>query len=508
MLDKIVPAIAAAIARIPGGEQAGQELAARLGKKGQRWDHQGQLSITGQLDSRSRGYSASAGSSNMRPHPPVDTPIIDRGLLELDNQPDGDSDRRGENGYALRLKRGIFLNEGESWVFRWGKVATTGTLEDGRDGELASGIDATYAYADCIECSDAKGRGADADRIVRVFYESEGDLPSTGEVIRYLRDGHGLAWAVRGGGGTVGQWRKVTAGWYWHASNVGRAPTHYVSDFLGSDEGDTTTAVYVRATSSRDPNLQPGDIVFCRPDPNGNLVCNGGDGLDDKIGVAKLWNNPASIPGGWILDPDLQEKYVVGYSGSGDFTYGNTFGGHPIRPQEHSSSESYDPDTTWNADGWKDTAWQLHTHTDIETLTKVTGVTVSDHEQHYHWYTELTQTIDEVGGAFLGASPGETGYAGSHNHENVVVDDGNHMHTAHVDYTEVWTDTRTAGVTIDPQTSVVMEEGVLSHVVNDPGHLHSVEDLTHTGTLYHREEDFRPPSRVEAWIRRVGPDDD
>jgi len=106
-----------------------------------------------------------------------------------------------------------------------------------------------------------------------------------------------------------------------------------------------------------------------------------------------------------------------------------------------------------------------------------------------------------------------------------------HTHTATVTVTTTVTHDHKFGP-LTHSTSYHSHEGTASTSITDPGHAHKLDDLehastshyhtadvhvwidpiththttpvmTHTGSLYHREEDFRPPYMVLAYIQRV-----
>lgn len=156
-----------------------------------------------------------------------------------------------------------------------------------------------------------------------------------------------------------------------------------------------------------------------------------------------------------------------------------------------------------------------HSVTDTGHTHSFSGITISAH----------THTIDH------GHSVGDLGHAhpinvgdisissaGGHDHTTVA---HTHTNTAHSHSTPVHGHTTTAhshGVTHghglsgtitlspDPHTHSITAH---AHTVSETAHTHELETpLEHTGTLKHREEDFRPPYRVMTFIIRVGPDED
>jgi hypothetical protein len=110
--------------------------------------------------------------------------VVDGAVWEVTNQAIGDSDRAGENGFAVKFTGPASFDL--PWVLRWAKVSSTGTTGNG------------YHYADCVECGNGAG-DSPATTPVRVFFQSQGALPNATDVVAYVRDNSGLAYAVVGG---------------------------------------------------------------------------------------------------------------------------------------------------------------------------------------------------------------------------------------------------------------------------------------------------------------------
>lgn len=361
-----------------GDEPVGPEVADALGKSKQALKHHGSIEVVGSLPRRNRDYSSHTGEYNLRPQPPVEAPVISRGLLELDNAPEGLSDRRGENGYALLVKRGVARVAGESWFIKWGKVTGAGSVEDRWPDDIPDGVDPTYFYLDCLECADAKGREL-ADVPVRVFTRNQ-FAAEEGAVIGYIRDQTGIAWMVTdtpGGTGDSLKWWKADGAWQWlpdYEDEIGYAVGRDCASMYGGTQALTTSRVYVVSTKATDPNIQSGDVLGWLPDPDGYKISVHG-GRDEKIGSVKIWTAPhegddpiETIPGGWAFYGALSGLFPVGAKvDSPDYSPGMTGGLHPIRPHQHESTEPESSTATWKFDqetnkDWYDTGWTLADH--------------------------------------------------------------------------------------------------------------------------------------------------
>jgi hypothetical protein len=148
-------------------------------------------------------------------------------LWEVTNQPVGDSDRAGENGFAVKFTGPASFDL--PWILRWAKVSSTGTTGNG------------YHYADCVECGNGAG-DSPVTTPVRVFFQSQGALPNTNDVVAYVRDNSGLAYAVVGAsGGTSSVWGKLDADLAYNESSG--VTVSIWNNTWTADTGDNITGV-------------------------------------------------------------------------------------------------------------------------------------------------------------------------------------------------------------------------------------------------------------------------
>jgi len=91
----------------------------------------------------------------------------------------------------------------------------------------------------------------------------------------------------------------------------------------------------------------------------------------------------------------------------------------------------------------------------------------------------------------------------SHTHTwamgTLIVNPVNHRHDISLHNHDISSHTHSGS------TSISIESAGHTHDVTDPSHSHECPNLQHTGYLYHRTEDFRPPYRSTIFIHRVGP---
>ncbi|KKK64150.1 hypothetical protein LCGC14_2987120, partial [marine sediment metagenome] len=352
-----------------------------------RLEHKGTLAISATLPEHSRNFSPHTGASNLKPVPPVEPPMITRGLLELRNAPIGLSDRRGENGYSLYNREGNIRNDGASHILHHAQVQATTTVTDTRATELNTAlVSATYHVADCLECADGKGRRLSAVPI-RVFCQDQDNLPEVGDVIRYLHDTDGLAWRLADNTNldVDVRWAKATTGWTWESGyedQVGEVVCIDADDIYGNTSGYTTSRIYMRATSAQDPNVQPNDVIAYETDSTGRQIVADGYGLDDKIHTLQMWHGePGTVKGGWKVCEDMYQRVPVGYE-PGDCDYdpqGSTGGSHPIRPKEHAHTEPSVSDEVWMTDchgTYYKTAWILQDHEPEAGAATTAGLTI------------------------------------------------------------------------------------------------------------------------------------
>lgn len=474
---------------------AARRLADALCMREQGLEHSGTISVTGSLPRQERDYSPHTGSSNLKPTPPIRPPAVARGLIEVDNQPDGDSDKRGENGYSFYSKGGIVRSDGEMWILKAGKVITSASVMDARTSELASGVRQLHDFVDCFECSDKKGRST-TDTFVRVFNDYPGTLRNT-DIIHYVRDLNGLAYQV--GPNPDARYGIVQSGYdnksvYDGAEN----PTAVTLKACDSKGLNTTGAIFtskVLKRANKDPALFADYVVaYVSDDEGGRVVVS--DCYDKPIKRSvEVWNGESStIKDGWSLSNgdtitipggstpvttlNLNSTFIMGITTNA--LVGTTGGSHPIRPKAHEDTDPYSTTATWSGT-WKDSAWRLTTHPSHTSSLDTTHVTVSDHDPHRHSPSEIGQAVDFMGGVELtGLTTVDT-----------LVDSG-HFHGIDVDVAEFW-----------GASDSTIESTTLTHSITDPGHFHTSPAMSHTGSLWHREEDYRPPFIRLPYIQRT-----
>lgn len=179
----------------------------------------------------------------------------------------------------------------------------------------------------------------------------------------------------------------------------------------------------------------------------------------------------------------------------------------------------------------------------------LTGISVLAHAEHYHKGLDDGWFVNRVGGA---ESPGNTSIVQGYTHTALA--ESSHIHAFDVGFfykvsfdPDTWlssgandgsTSTSLSHTVADSGhdhdiashihtitdgghyhdtpllTHIITDPGhyhdtpSLSHVVNDPGHDHGAAVLTHSGTIAHSSQDFRPPFATQIRIIRVGPNDD
>ncbi len=489
-------------------------------------DHNAIHKRTSDWDADDRGYADKGGTNFLLPTKlPVNPPATDAALIQLINIPKNIplADKFGDGGFALKIDSGILWNKGESWQLKWIWPTAVGSMEDSKAYSMSTGADGTYHFIDGYECSDSKGRNV--TRIpIRVF--SLDPFPQ-GVVtdktpVSYMRDQHGVAWAVL----RTNRDRTAVAvtDWSWVTTNKLGKANFQDSDITGvtAGESETTYDVSLIATLSNDPNIHIGDTVLWTYDEDGNKVAVSGY-LDSKINSIEKWGGTTSnIKAGWTEYTLSAGYYAVNYkAGDADYgTPGDTLGSHPIQPREHSASVN---GGTYAPNSWIEADWNLTDHpqtTSSENSISLTvathpeqtcsensiSLTIANHNPHRHNYGTQASVVDEVGG--VGTPGGEVTTStvspgGEHTHE----------HTFSIATGEVWRDdpsdyevtVLTHSVTNSPHSHTCSP---MTHSVTNSPHNHTSSPLAHLGTLTHRQEDFRPPTRVEIEIIRVSPDDE
>lgn len=569
---------------------AARRLADALCMREQRLEHSGTISITGSLPRQDRGYSRHTGANNLKPVPPVNPPAVVRGLIEVSNQPDGDSDKRGENGYSFYSKDGVVRSDGETWILKAGRVVASASVTDARADELDSDVKQKHYYANCFECSDKKGRDT-TDTTVRVFTDDPGALRNT-DAIHYVRDLNGLAYQVGPNPGV--RYGVVQPGYdnkavYDGASNPD-AVTLKACEYSGLNTTSATFTSKVIYRANKDTALFTDYVVaYIGDDEGGRVVIS--DCYDEPIKKSvQVWNGTSStIKDGWSLSNgdtitlpggstpvttlNLNSTFIMGITTNA--LVGTTGGSHPIRPRQHDDSESFSTTTTWFST-WKDTAWRLTAHPSHTLSTDETGLTVDSytgtsgtfslsiigrsatsslavigesgtsslaiigesdsetvaidtHPEHYHPPGMLVDVVISTSTTTTGATttsvwanhPSGPVISNPDNAESFVslshiVDPATHTH-----------DVGTFGLSPDPHLHDVgsfeitpdpHDHGVGTfeispdphdhsidhiHSTTDPGHYHTSPSMSHAGSLWHREEDFRPPFARLPYIQRT-----
>lgn len=547
---------------------AARRLADALCMREQRLEHSGTISVTGSLPRQERDYSPHTGSSNLEPVPPVNPPAVVRGLIETSNQPDGDSDKRGENGYSYYNKQGVIRNDGETWVLRAGKVLTVGSVMDARTDDLGVNTRKLHDFVDCRECSDGKGRDR-TDVRVRVFNNYPGALRNT-ETIHYIRDLNGLAYQVTPN--PDARYGIVQSGYDNKAVYDGAANPAAVSIRACDHQGLNTTGVAftskVLKRANKDPALFTDYVVaYIGDDDAGRVVIS--DCYDKPIKKSvEVWNGTSStIKDGWTLCTggtidgvttlDLSDLFIVGTTS--DAAIGTTGGSHPIRPRQHDDGESFSTTDTWSGT-WKDTAWRLTTVPSFQTDTKVTklvvdsfsgssgtqalsivggiattalaltgtltstNLSIASHPDHFHEgnyidvLTSASCSVSDLGtttcnctcalvtattsvwlaGPSFGAIDGDDA-AITLAHAVSPDPHGHTLGTLAVDPDPHGHGLGTLAVSPDPHDHTINH----THTTTDPGHFHTSPAINIVGSLWHREEDYRPPFMKLAYIQRT-----
>jgi hypothetical protein len=218
----------------------------------------------------------------------------------------------------------------------------------------------------------------------------------------------------------------------------------------------------------------------------------------------------------------------------------DALGGHELNPDNGLDIETEPPSGTSDThthilDGTSTQCWYSyegndHTTTESHTLTHVIAQNAHDHNIAVGTQAISTANLivtdaghtHHVGGHAHTVSPDPHSHSlGAHTHSLTGLTyqvDLQHSHSATaqahthtvahshstLDEAHTHTVTHSHSVTDQAHTHTVTH----SHSTDDPSHAHTTPVLTHTGTLYHREEDFRPPLNTILFIRRVGPADD
>lgn len=489
-------------------------------------DHNAIHKRTADWEADDRGYADKGGTNFLLPTSlPVNPPVTDAALIELVNIPKNIplADRFGDGGFAINIESGILRNKGESWLLKWMWPTAVGTLKDSKSYSMKTGADATYHHIDGYECGDPKGR--DITRVpIRVFGLDPfpQGMVTDKSPVAYVRDQNGVGWAV------VRSNRHRTAvavtDWDWQTTNKVGYANFLDSDITGvtAGESETTYDVSLIATLSNDPNIHIGDVVVFTENEDGTKIAVSGY-LDSKVNSIEKWGGTTSnIKAGWTEYTLSAGYYSVNYkAGDADYgTPGDTLGSHPIQPHEHSSGQA---GGTYAPDNWTEANWNLEDHpeqTCSENSISLTiqdhpeqtcsensiSITIQNHDPHRHNYGTQASVVDEVGGV---GTPGgvvttsEASPGGEHTHE----------HTFSVATGEVWRDDPSDYETIVLSHSVTNSPhehtcGPQTHSVTNSPHDHTCSPVSHLGSLSHRQEDFRPPTRVEIEIIRVGPDSD
>lgn len=462
MFPGSVGRIVEAFLRIPGVDaDVAQEVANAIANRDQSLEHHGSVTIRGTLPVVSRDYSSRTSADNLHPVPPVNDPAITGALLTLDNQPIGDSDRRGENGFALAIPRGILRNQGESWIAKHALIESVTAVTDGRSTRITtSGMALTRKHyvADGFECGDQKGRDL-TDVPIRVFYPSAGSLPAVSSVVSYMRDQSGLATPLGPGGVESNlQWADATTAWQWHSEGTltGYSVFNVVNDHHGNGADATTVRIYLQGSAKMTPNVQTGDRVGWLYDANGEraAVCGHEDGWIDKVVMHN--GTVESIPKGWVLHSRLTGRFPVGYDPDDDDYNANGLmgGNHPLRPRAHRESDPRTSTVDYNAKGWYDSAWLLDDHVTALTVTSVTNISIDIYS-----FRTLTTLVSATGITIEPhvAPVSETVAANA----NIGVDD----HVIAARDTQATTSTGTVSSTTIDATSTLTSNAVLT--IND-----------------------------------------
>ncbi len=487
-------------------------------------EHDGTLSITGDIQAADSGFAPYSGSvAHLNPmpaprgiHRPIGTDGPDAGdngeggvVLLLDNQPGGDAfpmaNLHGDGGFAMRISDGVLWNQGETWIAKWAKIRSVTTIIDEKTWNLPAGAEATYFAADCWICGDSRGRYVTREP-VRIYSQVEFSESDVGTMVRYTgRDQSGVAWISRSPPPTPPPYAKATDVWDWEVEStgtVGYAMFQNANDLFGATDGasETTYKVYLLATAGQDPNIHINDVVRYETDANGARVAITGY-LDSKINTLEQWAGATNnIKAGWIEYTAMRGRFGVGYHPERtDYNaLENQGGAHPITVTEHSSGAA-----TWSINDHEFTTSENTTgitvtaHPQTTSSTNATGLTVGDHEFTTSENTtgitvtahpqttssENTTGITVTDHAAKDTSSSATGVnnhsAGTSGGGNANLDDHNvHANAAETTSLDIVESTAPGYTSVTVVVSVSAGGEVLTHTAN--GHTHSTPELTHS----------------------------
>lgn len=343
----------------------------------------------------------------------------------------------------------------------------------------------------------------------------------------------------------------------------------YVDCLQASDRQGTVSGgevrVYLPRAGAGEPNVRSGNVLAYVLDPNGIAVCVS-DVNDDPIGTVKGWRQSAgTVPQGWELTG--QGRVIVGFDDTSppesDF-FGtiNQTGGQVTEPAHAGVTTDSDgagstsattptlsaalgggfsflesgttgtasitsPQETGASDPTVDITGALDGNGDPEYMTvsnEETGVTVDDHDDHYHTITINSNPLSLGLGSVQSADSAQTSGVKRGGADSVLKHDGTSGDAILVDpghVHRVYSDTLAAGFsvnehthewTIDPTdephqhtfTNVEWEVEDHTHAMTASEHSHTTSNHTHSFTMEpHVEGGNLQPYLVIHWIRRT-----
>jgi len=320
-------------------------------------------------------------------------------------------------------------------------------------------------------------------------------------------------------------WAKATAKWTNAAGNASTVACNMCSDKTGTLVLDGMGApipltVYLPrpdggTKKATDPNVQTGDVIGYVIEDGGDCICNS-DVNDGCLRSVKWWNDAAgNIPRGWRELTGAAGRFIVAV-GPGEppdfdatglgYTGGTTKHKHQVTAAGTIATATTGITATGSGSGTLSgggvtgsgtSAVTLSASTGgttINTSSALTGITLDDHDGHYHGFSYGTGTAQSGAGqavnhSLSGATTMELRDGSTTVLWHIVHDDG-HVHT--IAKTDI-SDSITGSVNISNIASGLSITGSvnissLSISITDPGHSH-----TFTGTSVDTNEKYHIP---------------
>jgi hypothetical protein len=280
------------------------------------------------------------------------------------------------------------------------------------------------------------------------------------------------------------RWAKAIANWANASGNNSTVSCQQATDKSGAlalDGGGSPlpVTIYLPRSGFGDPNVRAGDVIAYQLDANGAAICVS-DYLDDPLGTVKLWRGiETDVRGGWRILASAEGRFPVGVTTSDEDI-------PAVVPLATGGEKRHLHDYRAAGLATDPRSLSIAAHDDV--LTYPTSLTLAPHDAfdtgtEYLIVSSAGATGGTASGTIAGTGTIPLGGSGAVStssqvtgvtipqhaaHQHTVLDTGTIQYAVGAGNVDVFVNNIGLG------HGTTSENNNLSHVVSDPGHLHTV----------------------------------